>query len=146
MGHDQERTSKKSWATLVRAKSGTNITRYTYNSEHEEWLLLTPEIAKEELSISKWSGQILSIAREIGNRAEKTIIHRTKFWKKHGSRNDAFIDRLLFSKMTEARSCEFKVLSQKKHWLRTRNFTAFTRNYLISGHYTTFFYASPENI
>ena len=58
--------------------------------------------------------------------------------KKDGSRNDAFIDRLLFSAMIEARSCErFKVLSQN---IEDKELAEFYRELMISeaGHYTTF--------
>ena len=58
--------------------------------------------------------------------------------KKDGSRNDSFIDRLLFSAMIEARSCErFKVLSQN---IKDPKLAEFYRELMISeaGHYTTF--------
>jgi tRNA 2-(methylsulfanyl)-N6-isopentenyladenosine37 hydroxylase len=61
-----------------------------------------------------------------------------KFLKKDGSRNDAFVDRLLFSAMIEARSCErFKVLSQN---IKDKKLADFYRELMISeaGHYTTF--------
>jgi tRNA-(ms[2]io[6]A)-hydroxylase len=61
-----------------------------------------------------------------------------KFLKKDGSRNDAFVDRLLFSAMIEARSCErFKVLSQN---IEDKELAEFYRLLMISeaGHYTTF--------
>ena len=54
------------------------------------------------------------------------------------SRNDAFVDRLLFSAMIEARSCErFKVLSQN---IEDKELAEFYRKLMISeaGHYTTF--------
>jgi tRNA-(ms[2]io[6]A)-hydroxylase len=58
--------------------------------------------------------------------------------KKDGSRNDALVDRLLFSAMIEARSCErFKVLSEN---IQDEELGKFYRELMISeaGHYTTF--------
>lgn len=58
--------------------------------------------------------------------------------KKDGSRNDAFIDRLLFAAMIEARSCErFRVLSEN---IKDEELATFYRELMISeaGHYTTF--------
>lgn len=58
--------------------------------------------------------------------------------KKDGSRNDAFIDRLLFAAMIEARSCErFRVLSEN---IKDEELAKFYRELMISeaGHYTTF--------
>jgi tRNA-(ms[2]io[6]A)-hydroxylase len=57
---------------------------------------------------------------------------------KGGSRNQALVDRLLFSAMIEARSCErFKVLSQN---IQDEKLATFYRDLMISeaGHYTTF--------
>jgi tRNA-(ms[2]io[6]A)-hydroxylase len=58
--------------------------------------------------------------------------------KKDGSRNDALCERLLFSAMIEARSCErFKVLSEN---IADAALAKFYRDLMISeaGHYTTF--------
>lgn len=58
--------------------------------------------------------------------------------KKDGSRNDAFIDRLLFAAMIEARSCErFRVLSEN---IKDGELAKFYRDLMISeaNHYTTF--------
>jgi tRNA-(ms[2]io[6]A)-hydroxylase len=58
--------------------------------------------------------------------------------KKDGSRRDALCDRLLFSAMIEARSCErFKVLSEN---IKDPELAKFYRDLMISeaGHYTTF--------
>ena len=58
--------------------------------------------------------------------------------KKDGSRRDALCDRLLFSAMIEARSCErFKVLSEN---IKDEELAKFYRDLMISeaGHYTTF--------
>jgi tRNA-(ms[2]io[6]A)-hydroxylase len=55
-----------------------------------------------------------------------------------GSRQQALVDRLLFSAMIEARSCErFKLLSEK---IKDEELSKFYRELMISeaGHYTTF--------
>lgn len=122
-------------------KAATNIiTIITYNSEHVDLVTDLLEIAKEELehfqmvhNIIKKRG--LTLGRE---RKDHYVNELFKFMRKDGSRNDAFIDRLLFSAMIEARSCErFKVLSQN---IDDKELAEFYRELMISeaGHYTTF--------
>jgi tRNA 2-(methylsulfanyl)-N6-isopentenyladenosine37 hydroxylase len=122
-------------------KAATNvITLITQNSEHEELVTSLLEIAKEELehfqmvhNIIKERG--LTLGRE---RKDHYVNELFKFLKKDGSRNDAFVDRLLFSAMIEARSCErFKVLSQN---IKDKELSTFYRELMISeaGHYTSF--------
>ncbi len=122
-------------------KAATNvITLITQNSEHEELVTSLLEIAKEELehfqmvhNIIKERG--LTLGRE---RKDHYVNELFKFLKKDGSRNDAFVDRLLFSAMIEARSCErFKVLSQN---IKDPELAQFYKDLMISeaGHYTTF--------
>lgn len=122
-------------------KAATNIiTIITYNSEHVELVTDLLEIAKEEIehfqmvhNIIKERG--LTLGRE---RKDHYVNELFKFMKKDGSRNDSFIDRLLFSAMIEARSCErFKVLSQN---IEDQELAEFYRQLMISeaGHYTTF--------
>ena len=58
--------------------------------------------------------------------------------KKVGSREDALVDRLLFSALIEARSCErFRLLSEN---LEDKKLAKFYRKLMISeaGHYTMF--------
>ena len=58
--------------------------------------------------------------------------------KKDGSRQQSLVDRLLFSAMIEARSCErFRVLSEN---IKDAELAKFYRDLMISeaGHYTTF--------
>lgn len=122
-------------------KAATNvITLITQNSEHEDLVTSLLEIAQEELqhfqmvhNIIKERG--LTLGRE---RKDHYVNELFKFMKKDGSRNDAFIDRLLFSAMIEARSCErFKVLSQN---IEDKELAKFYRELMISeaGHYTSF--------
>ena len=61
-----------------------------------------------------------------------------KFCKKDGSRNMAFVDRLLFAAMIEARSCErFRTLSQN---INDEELAKFYYDLMVSeaNHYTTF--------
>jgi tRNA 2-(methylsulfanyl)-N6-isopentenyladenosine37 hydroxylase len=122
-------------------KAATNvITLITQNSEHVDLVTDLLEIAKEELehfqmvhNIIKERG--LTLGRE---RKDHYVNELFKFLKKDGSRNDAFVDRLLFSAMIEARSCErFKVLSQN---IQDPELAKFYKDLMISeaGHYTTF--------
>lgn len=122
-------------------KAATNvITLITHNSEHEELVTELLEIAKEELehfqmvhNIIKQRG--LTLGRE---RKDHYVNELVKFLKKDGSRNDAFVDRLLFSAMIEARSCErFRVLSLN---IKDPELAKFYHELMISeaGHYTAF--------
>ena len=122
-------------------KAATNvITLITQNSEHEDLVTELLIIAKEEIdhfqmvhNIIKERG--LTLGRE---RKDHYVNELFKFLKKDGSRNDAFVDRLLFSAMIEARSCErFKVLSEN---IEDKKLAEFYRELMISeaGHYTSF--------
>ncbi|MBC7525686.1 MAG: tRNA-(ms[2]io[6]A)-hydroxylase [Flavobacterium sp.] len=122
-------------------KAATNaITMITYNSELEDLVTELLEIAREEVehfqmvhNIIKERG--LTLGRE---RKDNYVNELFKFLKKDGSRNDALIDRLLFSAMIEARSCErFKTLSEN---ITDEKLATFYRDLMISeaGHYTTF--------
>jgi tRNA-(ms[2]io[6]A)-hydroxylase len=122
-------------------KAASNaISLVTYNSEHEELVTELLVIAREELEhfqmvhdIIKSKG--LTLGRE---RKDNYVNELFKFMKKDGSRKDALCDRLLFSAMIEARSCErFKVLSEN---IKDTELAKFYRNLMISEaeHYTTF--------
>lgn len=79
--------------------------------------------------------KVLTLGRE---RKDHYVNELFKFLKKDGSRNDAFIDRLLFSAIIEARSCErFKVLSQN---IKDQKLALFYKELMINeaGHYITF--------
>lgn len=122
-------------------KAASNaISLITYNSELEELVTELLVIAKEELdhlqlvhNLIKSRG--LTLGRE---RKDHYVNELFKFMKKDGSRKDALVDRLLFSAMIEARSCErFKVLSEN---IKDPELAKFYRDLMISeaGHYTTF--------
>ena len=122
-------------------KAASNaISLIAYNSELEELVTELLVIAKEEVdhfqlvhNLIKSRG--LTLGRE---RKDSYVNELFKFMKKDGSRKDALVDRLLFSAMIEARSCErFKVLSEN---IKDPELAKFYRDLMISeaGHYTTF--------
>ncbi len=122
-------------------KAATNaITIITNNSEHEDLVTTMTEIAIEEMEHFRMVHDIIkkrgyTLGRE---RKDDYVNQLFKFMKKDGSRNDAFIDRLLFAAMIEARSCErFRVLSEN---IKDEELAKFYRELMISeaGHYTTF--------
>lgn len=122
-------------------KAATNaITLITYNSEYEDLVTELTDIAIEEMEHFKMVHNIIkergyTLGRE---RKDDYVNQLVKFCKKDGSRNDAFIDRLLFAAMIEARSCErFRVLSQN---IKDEELAKFYYDLMVSeaNHYTTF--------
>lgn len=98
------------------------------------------KIAKEELEhfeqvheLIKKRGGVLGLERR-----DDYVNELYQFMQKGGSRKSSMVDRLLFSAMIEARSCErFKVLSEN---IKDKELSAFYRDLMISeaNHYTTF--------
>ncbi|WP_339657541.1 tRNA-(ms[2]io[6]A)-hydroxylase [Flavobacterium frigidarium] len=122
-------------------KAASNaISLITQNSEKEELVSELMIIAQEEIEHFKMVHDLikdrgLTFGRE---RKDSYVNELFKFMKKDGSRNDALCERLLFSAMIEARSCErFKVLSEN---IKDPILAQFYRDLMISeaGHYTTF--------
>lgn len=122
-------------------KAATNaITMIINNSEKEELVTELLNISREELEHFQMVHEIikkrgLEFSRE---RKDDYVGQLAKFLKKDGTREQALIDRLLFSAMIEARSCErFKVLSEN---IKDEELATFYRDLMISeaGHYTTF--------
>jgi tRNA-(ms[2]io[6]A)-hydroxylase len=122
-------------------KAATNaITMIAHNSEMEDLVTELLIIAREEMEhfqmvhdLIKKKG--LTLARE---RKDNYVNELMKFLKKDGSRTQSLTDRLLFSAMIEARSCErFRVLSEN---IKDPELSSFYRDLMISeaGHYTTF--------
>ena len=122
-------------------KAASNaISLVTYNSDLEELVTEMLIVAREELEhlqmvhdLIKKKG--LTLGRE---RKDHYVNQLFKFMKKDGSRRDALCERLLFSAMIEARSCErFKVLSEN---IKDSELAKFYRDLMESeaGHYTTF--------
>jgi tRNA 2-(methylsulfanyl)-N6-isopentenyladenosine37 hydroxylase len=122
-------------------KAATNaITMVTQNSEQEELVTELLVIAREELEhLQMVHDLIKKKGYKLGRERKDNYVNELfKFLKKDGSRIQSLVDRLLFSAMIEARSCErFKVLSQN---IKDEEMAAFYRELMISeaGHYTTF--------
>ena len=122
-------------------KAATNaITIITQNSDHQDLVTDLLGIAKEEIEHFNQVHELikargLKLGRE---RKDDYVNDLVKFLKKDGSRQQSFLDRLLFSAMIEARSCErFKVLSQN---IQDKELAKFYHEVMVSeaGHYTTF--------
>lgn len=122
-------------------KAATNaITIITINSEHHDLVEEMTAIAIEEMEHFQ---MVIDIIKERGytlgrERKDDYVGQLMKFSKRDGSRNTAFIDRLLFAAMIEARSCErFRVLSQN---IEDKELAKFYHELMVSeaGHYTTF--------
>jgi tRNA-(ms[2]io[6]A)-hydroxylase len=122
-------------------KAATNaITLITNNSEHLDLVEELTAIAIEEMQHFQMVVEIIkqrgyTLGRE---RKDDYVGRLVKFSVKDGSRNTAFIDRLLFAAMIEARSCErFRVLSIN---IKDKKLAKFYHELMVSeaGHYTTF--------
>lgn len=122
-------------------KAATNaITIITNNSEHMDLVEELTAIALEEMEHFQ---MVINLIKERGytlgrERKDDYVGQLMKFSKRDGSRNTAFIDRLLFAAMIEARSCErFRVLSQN---IKDQKLAKFYHELMVSeaGHYTTF--------
>ncbi|MDX1348726.1 MAG: tRNA-(ms[2]io[6]A)-hydroxylase [Putridiphycobacter sp.] len=122
-------------------KAASNaIAIITHNSQHEELVTELTKIVLEEMDHFQQVHQIikdrgLRLGRE---RKDSYVGELYKFMEKGKSRTLSMVDRLLFSAMIEARSCErFKVLSEN---IKDEKLAKFYRDLMISeaGHYTTF--------
>jgi tRNA 2-(methylsulfanyl)-N6-isopentenyladenosine37 hydroxylase len=124
-------------------KAATNaITIVINNSEHADLVTDMLALAKEEIEHFQMVNDIinkrgLKLARERKNHYVGELV---KYMKQNsdGSRVSGLVERLLFSAMIEARSCErFKVLSEN---IEDKELAGFYRELMESeaGHYTTF--------
>ncbi len=122
-------------------KAASNaITIITYNPELTDLVEDLLELVKEELSHFE---QVFNIIKERGytlgrERKDSYVNELYQFMQKGGSRNASFVDRMLFSAMIEARSCErFKVLSEN---IEDVELAKFYYDLMASeaSHYTTF--------
>lgn len=122
-------------------KAATNaLSLIVNNPNYTELVTALIEIAKEELAhfeqvheLIKSRGKVLGLERK-----DNYVNELYKFMQKGGSRKQSLVDRLLFSAMIEARSCErFRVLSEN---IRDPELSKFYRDLMISEatHYTTF--------
>jgi tRNA-(ms[2]io[6]A)-hydroxylase len=122
-------------------KAATNaISIITLNSEKSELVSAMISLAQEELEHFE---QVVNLIQKRGlffgrERKDSYVNELFKFAQRGGSRNQSLVDRLLFSAMIEARSCErFKLLSEK---ISDPELAKFYRDLMISeaGHYVTF--------
>ncbi|MGC1471363.1 MAG: tRNA-(ms[2]io[6]A)-hydroxylase [Psychroserpens sp.] len=122
-------------------KAATNaITMITHNSQYEDLVTELLELAKEELEHFQMVHNIIkergyTLGRE---RKDSYVNELYKFMNKGGSQLQSMVDRLLFSAMIEARSCErFKLLSEN---IKDQKLSKFYYDLMVSeaGHYTTF--------
>lgn len=122
-------------------KAASNaISLITLNPDKKELVSRLLEIAQEELEHFQRVHEIIlkrgfTFGRE---RKDHYVNQLYKFCRKGGSREESLVDRLLFSAMIEARSCErFKVLSEN---IKDQELSTFYRELMESeaGHYTTF--------
>ena len=124
-------------------KAATNaITIITINSEYPDLVTDMLALAKEEIEHFQMVNDIinkrgLTLGRE---RKDEYVGELAQYMKKSntGSRVSGFVERMLFSAMIEARSCErFKVLSEN---IEDEELAVFYRELMESeaSHYTTF--------
>lgn len=122
-------------------KAATNaITIISLNPERTELVTDLLLLAQEELDHFR---MVHDIIKERGfilgkERKDSYVNQLFKARIKGGNRHQSLIDRLLFSAMIEARSCErFKVLSEN---IQDEKLAKFYHDLMVSeaGHYTTF--------
>ncbi|MDR2271824.1 MAG: tRNA-(ms[2]io[6]A)-hydroxylase [Sphingobacterium sp.] len=137
-GNLEEILTDHAWCEQKAASNAISL--ITNNSEYEDLVHELTAIAIEEMEHFK---MVIDIIKERGytlgrERKDDYVGQLMKFSKKDGSRNMAFIDRLLFAAMIEARSCErFRVLSQN---IQDKDLAQFYYDLMVSeaNHYTTF--------
>jgi len=122
-------------------KAATNaISIIALNSEYTDLVTDLLKLAQEELEHFEMVHEIIKkrgykLGRE---RKDHYVNQLYKFMIKGGNRVQSLVDRLLFSAMIEARSCErFKLLSEK---IKDKELSQFYHDLMISeaGHYTIF--------
>lgn len=134
----EEILSDHAWCEQKAAINAINL--ITQNPQHTKMVTELLVIAQEELSHFQMVHNIIK-ARGLSFEREKKdhyVNQLFKFLKKDGSRTQSLVDRLLFSAMIEARSCErFKVLSKN---ISDPELSKFYYELMVSeaGHYTTF--------
>lgn len=124
-------------------KAATNaITIITNNSEHQDLVKDLLALAKEELDhFEQVHNIIIKRGLTLGRERKDDYVNELYMYMKKsidGSRVSGLVERLLFSAMIEARSCErFKVLSEN---IQDEELAWFYRELMESeaGHYTTF--------
>ena len=122
-------------------KAASNaITIISQNPQHTDLVTDLLVIAQEELEHFEMVHNIIkergyTLGREC---KDSYVIELFKYRMRGGNRKQALVDRLLFSAMIEARSCErFKILSEN---LEDKELAKFYHDLMVceAGHYTTF--------
>ncbi|HMU15729.1 MAG TPA: tRNA-(ms[2]io[6]A)-hydroxylase [Flavobacteriales bacterium] len=130
--------SDHAWCEQKAASNAISlIVRYP---EHLDMVKELTRIAQEEIThfgmvVERIEARGLILEHE---RKDHYVNQLLTFVRKDGSREERLVDRLLFSAMIEARSCErFKMLSER---ISDPDLRAFYRDLMVSeaGHYTTF--------
>jgi tRNA-(ms[2]io[6]A)-hydroxylase len=124
-------------------KAATNaITIITNNSEYPDLVKDLLALAKEEIEhFQQVHDIILKRGLQLGRERKDDYVNELYLYMKrngNGSRVSGLVERLLFSAMIEARSCErFKILSEN---IKDEALSVFYRDLMESeaGHYTTF--------
>jgi tRNA-(ms[2]io[6]A)-hydroxylase len=124
-------------------KAATNaITIITNNSEYQDLVQDLLVVAKEEIDhFEQVHNIIIKRGLKLGRERKDDYVNELYLYMKkssNGSRISSLVERLLFSAMIEARSCErFKVLSEN---IQDEELSVFYRDLMESeaGHYTTF--------
>lgn len=134
----EEILTDHAWCEQKAASNAISI--ITQNSQYEDLVTTLTEITIEEMEHFQMVHDIIKArGYQLGRQREDDYVNQLfKFMKKDGSRNDAFIDRLLFAAMIEARSCErFRVLSEN---IKDKELAKFYHELMITeaNHYTIF--------
>ncbi len=122
-------------------KAATNaLSLIVNNPNYPEMVTALIALAKEELEHFEMVHNIIKArGKKLGlERKDHYVNELYKFMQKGGSRQSSLVDRLLFSAMIEARSCErFRVLSEN---INDKELATFYRELMVSeaNHYTTF--------
>jgi len=122
-------------------KAATNaIKLVSLNSEYTDLVTELLIIAQEELEHFQMVHNIIKArGYKLGPERKDSYVNELfKFIIKGGNKHQSLVDRLLFSAMIEARSCErFKLLSTT---IKDKELAKFYHELMISeaGHYTTF--------
>lgn len=134
----EEILTDHAWCEQKAASNAISI--ITINSEHQDLVTDLLAIAKEEIEhFNQVHEMIKKKGLKLGRERKDNYVNELyKFMEKGGSRISSFVERLLFSAMIEARSCErFRVLSKN---IADKELAKFYHDLMVSeaGHYTTF--------
>jgi tRNA-(ms[2]io[6]A)-hydroxylase len=137
-GNIDEILTDHAWCEQKAASNALSL--IVNNPECTDMVTALIALAKEELEhFEQVHNLIKSKGMQLGRERKDNYVNELyRFMKKDGSRKQSLVDRLLFSAMIEARSCErFRVLSEN---IKDPELAKFYRDLMISeaGHYTTF--------